>query len=137
MIVLAQHILHAIEAHHDHQVIKGSDPTKLAANRAWHKWDAVQWVSIYLLLCIAIGIYSGNFSPWYLFSGLNARQLMMQVYLNNLCGLPEEHLSDVGWDGFVKRTVGETGALYIAGAISIVTIFYDLYVVTTYLASLL
>jgi len=138
MIVLTQHIIHLVEAHHDREVINGADPSKTKVDRAWHKWDTAQWLIVWVVFAATLAVsHQDARLLLYFFTAMNARQLMMSMFLNRLRGKPAEYLSDRGWDGFLKRSLGEYMTLTITTVISVVTIILDIYVVSTYLAAIL
>jgi len=114
LILVSQVVIHVLEARHDYYVIKGADHGKVYENRAWHEQDSVLWFFLYLLMA-----YMGD-NVGFLFTGLSARLLFLQLALNDLRGLPYAYLSDKGIDGFFKANFGEWFSLVLKVTIWIV-----------------
>ena len=114
LILVSQVVIHVLEARHDYYVIKGADHGKVYENRAWHEQDSVLWFFLYLLMAYMVD------NVGFLFTGLSARLLVLQLALNDLRGLPYAYLSDKGIDGFFKANFGEWFSLVLKVTIWIV-----------------
>jgi hypothetical protein len=111
LILVSQVVIHVLEARHDYYVIKGADHGKVYENRAWHEQDSVLWFFLYLLMA-----YMGD-NVGFLFTGLSARLLVLQLALNDLRGLPYAYLSNKGIDGFFKQYFGLRWSLVVKSII--------------------
>jgi hypothetical protein len=121
MITLFCLFIHFMEAMHDKHVIDDSGKSSVA-NRKWHVYDFLMWLSLYVGFAIADG--------WiWILAGGSARLLMLQVGLNKMRGLPATHLGLYGIDKFCNNVLGKRNTLIIKVALVIISILIELWLI--------
>lgn len=109
--------LYIIEALHDNYVIRAGE-TDHSFNPKWHKVDAIFHFMVWLLISLLMNDFV------YILLGGAIRVVFFQNMLNVFRGKKFFYLGNGGFDGYMKRKMGNAASyvIFITGLLFIITI---------------